>query len=208
MKYLSQVPLIGILRGIGTGSIEATVKAAMDGGFRTLEITLNRQEAFDQISKIKSRFGREIQLGAGTVLTVDAASKAIAAGAEFIVTPALVPEVIEFCKNQAIPVFPGAMTPTEILAAHQAGAEMVKVFPASCLGPAYIRSLKGPFPEIGLIPTGGVTLESVPQYFQAGASALGIGGELFKKEWVENKNWAEIGKTARNYVNAAKRNRD
>lgn len=208
MKFLSKLPLIAILRGIETGSIEDAVKAAVEGGFRTLEITLNRPEAFAQLKLVKKKFGAKIELGAGTVLDAASAKKAVAAGAQFIVTPALVREVIEYCKKNSVPVFPGAMTPTEILAAHQAGAEMVKVFPASILGPAYIKSLKGPFPEIRLVPTGGVTVESVPEYFQAGASALGIGGELFRKQWVENKNWAEIGWAARKYVDAAERIRD
>ena len=204
MKYLDQTPIIGIIRGAETGEVEGAVAVALKGGLKTLEITLNRPEACGQIAQVKSRFGDEIELGAGTVLDAESAEKAIAAGAEFIVTPALLPEVIEYCKSHKVPVFPGAMTPTEILAAHRAGAEMVKVFPAGSLGPGYIKSLKGPFPEIRLMPTGGVTVESVPEYFQAGADAIGVGGELFKKEWMAQGDWAAIEDAASAYVKAIK----
>lgn len=194
--------MIGILRGAETEALEGAVEAVVEAGILTLEITLNRPEAFQQIALIKDRFRDQIQLGAGTVLKMEAAQKAIKAGAEFIVTPALILEVIEFCRKRAIPVFPGAMTPSEILGAHLAGAEMVKVFPASVLGPQYIKSLRGPFPEIKLIPTGGVTLASVPEYFKAGANALGVGGEIFKKEWLERWRWQEIKDAAKKYVEA------
>jgi 2-dehydro-3-deoxyphosphogluconate aldolase/(4S)-4-hydroxy-2-oxoglutarate aldolase len=138
------------------------------------------------------------------VIYPESAQRAINAGAQFIVTPALVPEVIEYARNQNIPVFPGAMTPTEILMAHREGAEMVKVFPASCLGPGFIRSLQGPLPFIKLVPTGGVTVESVPEYFKAGAAAVGVGGELFRKEWLAKGDWESVTKTARQYVKAIK----
>ena len=205
MKYLDRIPIIGIIRGAETEAVEGAVAAALNGGLRTLEITLNRREAYDQIAGIKARYAGDIELGAGTVLDAASAEKAIAAGAEFIVTPVLLLDVIEFCRRRSVPIFPGAMTPTEVLAAHRAGAEMVKVFPASILGPGYIKSLKAPFPEIRLMPTGGVTVESVPKYFQAGADALGIGGELFRREWMEQRNWAAIEETAKAYVRAAKR---
>jgi 2-dehydro-3-deoxyphosphogluconate aldolase/(4S)-4-hydroxy-2-oxoglutarate aldolase len=205
MKYLAGLPVIGIIRGAKTEAVEGAVAAAMKGGLRSLEITLNRPEACDQIARIKERYGDGIELGAGTVLDPAAAARALDAGAEFIVTPALLPDVIAFCKDRSVPVFPGAMTPTEILAAHRAGADMVKVFPASVLGAAYIKSLKGPFPDIRLMPTGGVTAERVPGYFQAGASAIGVGSELFKKEWMEKGDWAAIEKAAAAYVSAYKK---
>lgn len=204
MKFMKELPIIGIIRGADTKAVEAAVESALEAGMRTLEITLNLAEAYDQIKLIRDRYKSEIELGAGTVLAVDSASRAIAAGAEFIVTPAFIPEVIEFCRNQHIHVFPGAMTPTEILAAHQAGAEMVKVFPALTLGPAYIKSLKGPFPDIKLIPTGGVTVELVSEYFKAGASALGVGGEIFRREWLAKGDWAAIKKAAKAYVKAVR----
>jgi 2-dehydro-3-deoxyphosphogluconate aldolase/(4S)-4-hydroxy-2-oxoglutarate aldolase len=204
MKYLDQTPIIGIIRGAETGAVEGAVEAALKGGLCVLEITLNRPEACDQIAAVKARFSGDIEIGAGTVLDVASAERAVSAGAEFIVTPALLTDVIEFCKKKSVPVFPGAMSPTEVLAAHRAGAEMVKVFPAGSLGPGYIKSLKGPFPDIRLMPTGGVTVESTPEYFQAGADAIGVGGELFKKEWMAQGDWAAIEDAASAYVKAIK----
>ena len=202
MKYLRQTPLIGIIRNAETSELERAVAAALAGGLKTLEITLNRPEAIEQIAQIKNRYAGEVELGAGTVLNQESAKQAIDAGAEFIVSPAVLPDVIKYCRDHAIPVFPGALSPTEVLNAYRAGAEMVKVFPIQSLGPAYIRSLKGPFPEIALMPTGGVTLESVPHYFKAGADAVGVGGELFNRDCLARKDWASIEATARAYVQA------
>jgi 2-dehydro-3-deoxyphosphogluconate aldolase / (4S)-4-hydroxy-2-oxoglutarate aldolase len=208
MKFLDQLPLVGIIRGADTRAVEGAVAAAMAGGIRTLEITLNRPEAYDQIELIAAQYGDDLELGAGTVLDPDSARRAAAAGAEFIVTPALVPEVIAYCLDNELAVFPGAMTPTEILTAHCAGAAMVKIFPAASLGPAYLKSLRGPFPFIKLMPTGGVTVESVASWFQAGASAIGVGGELFKKEWLASADWPSIESAARAYVEAVKAERE
>jgi len=203
MKYLDQIPVIGIIRGAETEAVEGAVAAAFRGGLRVMEITLNRPEACDQIALVKGQYGDDIDLGAGTVLDASDAHQAIAAGAEFIVTPSLLPEVIEFCISRSLPVFPGAMTPTEVLAAHHAGAEMVKVFPAGSLGPGYLKSLKGPFPDVRLMPTGGVSVDNVSGFFKAGASAVGVGGELFRKEWMANGDWPSIEDAARAYVKAA-----
>jgi 2-dehydro-3-deoxyphosphogluconate aldolase/(4S)-4-hydroxy-2-oxoglutarate aldolase len=203
VDYLSRIPIIGIMRGAATEAVETAAEAAVRGGLRILEITLNRPEAFDQIASLSSRFGDEIDLGAGTVLDADAAATALSAGAQFIVTPALLPEVVEFCRSRAVPVFPGAFSPTEIFSAHRAGAEMVKIFPAASLGPDYIKSLKGPFPDIRLMPTGGVSAASAPDYFAAGAAAIGAGGELFRNDWLKSGNWSAIEEAARAYVQAA-----
>ena len=202
MKHFRQLPLIGIIRGAETNAVEGAVAAALSGGLKTLEITLNRPEAVDQIARIRNRFAGEVELGAGTVLDEDSAKRAIEAGAQFIVSPAVLPDVIEYCRARSIPVFPGALSPTEVLNAFRAGAEMVKVFPIRSLGPDYIKSLKGPFPQIPLMPTGGVTPESVPHYLRAGADALGIGGELFRREWLAQKDWVSIEKKAKAYVQA------
>jgi 2-dehydro-3-deoxyphosphogluconate aldolase/(4S)-4-hydroxy-2-oxoglutarate aldolase len=207
MKYLDQVPIVGIIRGAGKIAVEGSASAAFRAGLRTIEITLNHPDAIKQIGRLRIGFGEGIELGAGTVLDAASAEKAIAAGAEFIVTPAFLPEVIEYCRSRSVPVFPGSMSPTEVLAAHRAGAEMVKVFPASVLGPAYIRGLKAPFPDIRLIPTGGITIESVPEYFEAGADALGVGGELFRKEWMNSGNWAAIEESAKAFIKAVEKAR-
>jgi 2-dehydro-3-deoxyphosphogluconate aldolase/(4S)-4-hydroxy-2-oxoglutarate aldolase len=202
MKYLDEIPIVGIIRGAEGEKADRAVDAAVAGGLRTLEITLNVPEACDQISRIKTRYGDEISLGAGTVVDAEGAEAAIAAGAEFIVTPALLLEVIQVCVDRSVIIFPGAVTPTEILVAHRAGAEMVKVFPAGRLGPDYIKSLKGPFPGIRLMPTGGIGLGDFMDFLEAGADAVGIGGDLFSREWLENGDWSAIEQTAQAYVSA------
>ena len=207
MKYLSEIPIIGIIRGADTREVEGATAAAVRGGFRVLEITLSRPEAFDQIAAEKARFADQIELGAGTVLDVGSAQKAIDSGAQFIVSPVLIPEIIEFCRSRSVPVFPGALTPTEVFAAFRAGAEMVKVFPVSSVGPGYMKSLKGPFPEIRLLPTGGIAVASAAEYFKAGADAIGVGGELFRKEWLAQGDWAAIEETARAYIKAVRETR-
>lgn len=207
MKYLVLVPVVGIIRGAETGAVEKAAEAAVRGGLKVLEVTLNRPEAFEQIAGLKAHFGDDIDVGAGTVLDADSAEKAVSAGAGFIVTPVLLPEVIEFCRKRSVPVFPGAFSPTEILAAHHAGAEMVKVFPAGSVGPGYIRSLKGPFPEIRLMPTGGIAPANVPEYLRAGADAIGAGSELFRNEWLKNGDWAAIEQAANAYVKAVKKSK-
>jgi 2-dehydro-3-deoxyphosphogluconate aldolase/(4S)-4-hydroxy-2-oxoglutarate aldolase len=204
MKYLGDIPIVGIIRGAETEAVEQAAQAAVRGGLKVLEITLTHPDALEQIAGLKAQLGDEIELGAGTVLDAGSAEGAVSAGAEFIVTPALVPEVIEFCRSRSVPVFPGAFTPTEILTAHRAGAEMVKVFPAASVGPGYIKSLKGPFPDIRLMPTGGVSPTLAPEYLRAGADAVGAGGELFGKEWLEKGDWAAIEDAAKAYVRAVR----
>ncbi len=188
MRYFHKIPMIGILRGADTESLKVAFEAALRGGLRTLEITLNRPEACKQIAEIKSLFATDIEIGAGTVLDRTSAENAIAAGAEFIVTPVLLPDVMEVCRERSVPVFPGA--------------EMVKVFPADTFGPQYINAVKAPFPYIRLMPTGGVTSQNIVDYLKAGADGFGIGGKIFRKEWMENKNWAAIEKTVKSYLDA------
>ncbi len=203
MQYFDETPVIGVIRGADDEQIAGAVAAAMAGGLRTLEITLSREDAFDQIATTKARFGDEIDLGAGTVLDGEQAYQAVSVGAQFIVTPMLVMDVVEFCHDRDVPVILGAMTPTEVHAAHAAGADLVKVFPAGSLGPGYVKSLKGPFPEIPLLPTGGVTVENAADFFKAGAAGIGVGSELFRKDWLAAGDWDSVTATAKAYVDAA-----
>ena len=204
MRYLDKVPIMGIIRGAETAQVEGAVTAAMQAGLRTIEITLNHPDAMKQIKRISAGFADQIELGAGTVLDADSAKKAVASGAEFIVTPAFIPEVAKFCRKRSIPFFPGAMTPTEILAAHQAGAEMVKIFPAAILGPNFIRNLKAPFPDIPLMAVGGMNVSNTQDYIQAGVDAIGISTGLFRKDWLEREDWTSINQVASVYVQAVK----
>jgi len=197
-----RAPIIGILRNYPAAVVRELTLAAMRGGLTTLEITMNSPDAPALIRLARDVTGEALNIGAGTVCTREDLDRARKAGAEFIVTPVLVPEVIAACKDHGLPVFPGAYSPTEIYQAWTLGADMVKIFPADQLGPAYLRSIKAPLPQIRLLPTGGVTLESLPEFARAGADGFGIGSPLFAKARVEAEDWAWIEARARQFVAA------
>lgn len=171
--------LIAIARGIDPPRLPALVDALIDGGIDVVEVTLNSAAALDSITALRDRaVGSRLLVGAGTVLDPAAAQAAVTAGASFLVTPVVDLPTISWAAARQIPIFPGAMTPTEILAAWVAGAAAVKVFPASVLGPAFVREVRGPLPEIPLIPTGGVSPDSAWAFLEAGATAVAVGGWL------------------------------
>lgn len=171
--------VIGIGRGLPPDRILDIGSGLAAGGVRAFEITLNSDGALAAIRRLAARFAPgELLVGAGTVMTPSAATAAIDAGATFIVTPNTDPEVIDLALSRGVPSFPGAFTPSEAIAAWRAGASAVKLFPASVVGPGFVRELRGPMPEIPLVPTGGVTLESGPGFIAAGAIAIGIGSWL------------------------------
>lgn len=184
--------IIGILRGFDRSLTVGAIDAAVRGGLRMAEITWNSPGAGGQISEARERFEGRCAIGAGTVLSVGDLEGALNAGAEFVVTPVLREEVVVECVRRGVPIYPGAFSPGEVERAWGLGAAMVKVFPAEVLGPAYIKALKGPFPGIKLMPTGGVDLESLGLFAKAGASGFGVGGPLFNKARVEARDWAWI----------------
>lgn len=196
------VPIVGILRGFASNHIEPMIAACHQGGLVNVEVTMNTPDAAEQIQCLTSAFGSDVNIGAGTVRTVEDLERARGAGATFIVTPAVVPEVIVACKAAGLPVFAGALTPSEVWQAWELGASLVKVFPADAFGPTYIQSLKGPFDEIPLMPTGGIACESVAPFRQAGAAALGVGGPLFSKSHAAAGDWAWFTKRAREFAHA------
>jgi 2-dehydro-3-deoxyphosphogluconate aldolase/(4S)-4-hydroxy-2-oxoglutarate aldolase len=185
----TELPIIGILRGFTVPQLEQIVSSSLRGGLRNLEVTMNSPDAAAQISRAVTRGANQMNIGAGTVLNLKLLDQALEAGASFIVTPTVQPEVIKECVRLNVPIFPGAMTPTEIVRAHELGATMVKVFPAETLGPAYIRAVKAPLPHIKLLPTGGVDLKTLPAFIKAGADAFGIGSPLFDKKRLESADW-------------------
>jgi 2-dehydro-3-deoxyphosphogluconate aldolase/(4S)-4-hydroxy-2-oxoglutarate aldolase len=161
--------------------------------------------AIDAIAAVSKRFADKVLVGAGTVTDAETAKRAADAGAEFVVTPCLVPEVIDAVRNAGVAVLPGGLTPTEIFAAFSAGADMVKVFPAQNVGgAAYLRALRGPFPDIPLVPTGGVTLDNIRAMFDAGAAAVGVGSELISKEALARRDYAAIGALAAKFLEASR----
>ncbi len=170
--------VIAIGRGLEPDRVARIADGLVTGGIRAFEITLNSPDALGAIESLAGRYGDELLVGAGTVLTPSAASSALDAGAQFIVAPDTNRDLLAWALERQVPCFPGAFSPTEVLAAWRAGATAVKLFPASSVGPAYVRELRGPFPEIPIIPTGGVTLETAPTFIAAGAVAVGLGSWL------------------------------
>src|SRR5277367_4071904 len=173
---------IGVIPVVRTSSAESAIRAieaVYRGGIRAAEITMTVPGAIKALEKLADEFGDKLVLGAGTVLDPETARSCMLAGANFFVTPSLNLKTIEMAKRYSKAIFPGALTPTEILTAWEAGADAVKVFPCNAVGGAsYIKALKGPFPQIEMVPTGGVNLETVGAFLQAGACAVGIGAEL------------------------------
>ncbi len=184
-----RLPIVGILRGFSAEHCLCAAAAAFEGGLTMLEVTMNTKGAPEIIATLTERFGDVANIGAGTVCDTASLEMARSAGASFIVTPIVDEDVITRCVADGVPVFPGAMTPTEIHRAHSLGAPAVKVFPADTLGPAYIRAVKAPLPHIKLIPTGGVTLETIRAFRDAGADGYGIGGPLFDKARILAGDW-------------------
>jgi len=189
-----QLPVMGILRGVESESIVPLSETIISSGLKTVEITMNTSGAPELIQQMVRHSSGQFDVGAGTVLNMDDLKQALDAGATFIVSPTLVSDVIEYCRENSIPVFPGALTPQEIYSAWQAGATMVKVFPSKFFGPTYFKEIKGPFQDIELLACGGVTLENIEMFFSCGASAIAFGGSIFKKDWLRDRNFVAIEK--------------
>lgn len=203
LEQLTAGGLVPVIRAESSDIALRVADALVSGGIRTLEITMTVPDALTAIREVASRFGPEVLLGAGTVTSRAMADDALDAGAEFLVTPALVPEVIEVAKARDRAVLPGAMTPTEVFTAWSLGGDIVKVFPASHVGGAsYLKALKGPFPQIRLCPTGGVNLKTIADFVRAGAVAVGVGGELVSKAAIDAGDYAQITALAREFVAA------
>ena len=208
LDTLREVGIIPVIRADSDDAAKAVVEALAEAGLVVAEITMTVPRAIEAIAAVKKQFGDRVLVGAGTVTDADTAMRAVDAGAEFIVTPCLVPEVIETARRAEVAVLPGALTPTEVLEAFRLGGDMVKVFPAQNVGGAsYLRALRGPFPEIPLVPTGGVTLENVREMFNAGAAAVGVGGELISKDALARRDYAAIGGLAAKFLAAVRKAR-
>ncbi|MEM8530282.1 MAG: bifunctional 4-hydroxy-2-oxoglutarate aldolase/2-dehydro-3-deoxy-phosphogluconate aldolase [Chloroflexota bacterium] len=179
-------------------------RALVEGGVSAVEFTLTGAGANEGISAARNALGDQAQIGVGTVLTPADAESAIAAGAQFVVTPVVRPQVIEVCRKHNVPILCGALTPTEALTAHEAGADMIKIFPARFGGPSYLRDILAPLPQLRLAPTGGISSKNMREYFDAGAVAVGIGGNLVSTQAVAQENWMHITMAAQACAVAAK----
>ena len=200
-QIIERVGLIPVLRARNAGQAHAVVQAMIAGGVTVVEVTMTVPGAVDLLRELKVRYGSELLLGAGTVTTAAEAQSTINAGAEFIVSPSLHPEVINTTKTNGKLSIPGALTPTEVITAWRAGADYVKIFPCSAMGGAsYLKSLLAPFPFLKLIPTGGVTLETAASFIHAGARALGVGSDLVNLTAVDEGRPEIITEAARAYL--------
>ena len=199
--------IVAIVRA-PSGELLADVAEALHaGGVDVIEVTFTVPRAERVIEQVAGRLGDKILLGAGTVLDTETARVALAAGAEFIVSPTVNLDVIRFCRRYDKLVMPGALTPTEILSAWEAGADVVKVFPCDALGPGYLKAVLAPLPQVRLMPTGGVDLNNAASFLQAGACALGVGGSLVEKQAVADGNLKQIEEQARRFVEVVARTR-
>jgi 2-dehydro-3-deoxyphosphogluconate aldolase / (4S)-4-hydroxy-2-oxoglutarate aldolase len=192
--------LVAIIRSDRADQLVAAARALYEGGIDVLEVTFTVPGALEIIKDVQRDIGKHVLLGAGTVLDTETARLAILAGAEFLVSPTLNLDVIRMGHRYDKLVLPGVFTPTEVLAATEAGAPMVKIFPAEVGGPPYLKALKGPLPQIRLMPTGGVNLETLPQFMAAGASAVGLGSSLVEKGALDKGDFARIRTLAEEYV--------
>ncbi len=203
LASLTEVGIVPVVRCSSAEGAVETVAALYRGGIRAAEITMTVPGAVRALEKAADRFGGEMVLGAGTVLDPETARICMLAGAEFFVTPSLRASTIEMAKRYSKAVCPGALTPTEVLAAWEAGADAVKIFPCGNVGGAkYIKALKGPFPHIEMIPTGGVNLETIGDFLKAGSCACGVGGELVDGQSVAQGRFDVIEDRARKYLAA------
>ncbi len=199
--------IVAIIRATSGEQLVNVARALHEGGIDVIEVTFTVPNVLEILAAVRKDIGKKILLGAGTVLDPETCRAALLAGAEFVVSPSLNLEVIKLCKRYGKLVMPGAFTPTEIVTAWEAGADIVKLFPADCVGPNYLKALRGPLPQVRILPTGGVDLKTLPDFFKAGACAVGLGGQLVEKSAIESGNMTRIRELAAQYVALVKQTR-
>lgn len=200
LQRVLDLGIVSIIRAESGEQLVDVAQALYDGGIDVIEVTFTVPGVLDIISAVKKSLGDKIVLGAGTVLDTESARAAILAGAEFIVTPTVNTDVITLCNRYDKMIMPGGFTPTEILTAWEAGADIVKVFPADVGGPGFLKAVHGPLPQIRLLPTGGVDLDTLPAFVKAGACAVGLGSALVEKQAVAAGDLNRIRSLAEQYV--------
>jgi 2-dehydro-3-deoxyphosphogluconate aldolase/(4S)-4-hydroxy-2-oxoglutarate aldolase len=202
LQTLSASGLIAVLRLPDPAQSRPVVAALAAGDVAAVELTMTMPKALDALASLTQDQSERLLLGAGTVLDAETARLAILAGARFIVSPTLCLPIIEMCHRYDVIAIPGAFTPTEILTAWQAGADLIKLFPASSLGPGYLRELNGPLPQLRLVPTGGITIENAAAFIEAGAVAVGVGGALVARDVLASGRFARLTDNARQLTRA------
>ena len=204
LRRVLECGIVAVVRASESQQLVEVVKALADGGVTVAEITMTVPGALDVVRQARKELGDRVLLGAGTILDAETARAALLAGAEFLVSPTLNLDVIRMCRRYDKVVMPGAFTPTEILTAWEAGADIVKVFPADVVGPAFFKAIRGPLPQVRVMPTGGVDLKTATAFLQAGACCLGVGGQLVDPEAIKQKNFDKIRELARQYSDIVK----
>ena len=207
MQRIEASGIVAIIRANSANELIETAAAIYAGGVNVIEVTMTTPNALGVISDVSSTYGDTVLVGAGSVLDAETARAVMLAGAEFIVSPVTKSDVIEICNRYGKVVIPGAFTPTEILAAWEMGADYVKVFPSSGVGPAYIKDVKAPLPQVPMIPTGGINADNAAEFITAGATALGVGSALVNNALIEAKAFALLTERAEKLVKEVQRAR-
>lgn len=202
MQRVESCGVVAIIRANSSAELIEVAAAIKAGGVDLIEVTMTTPNALSVISDVAARYGDEVMVGVGSVLDAETARAAMLAGAEFVVSPVTKSDVIEMCNRYSKIVMPGAFTPTEILAAWEAGADYVKVFPSSGVGPSYIKDVKAPLPHIPLIPTGGVSVDNAGEFIKAGSAALGVGSALVNNQIIADGRFDLLTEQAKRLVEA------
>jgi 2-dehydro-3-deoxyphosphogluconate aldolase/(4S)-4-hydroxy-2-oxoglutarate aldolase len=200
LKRVLDCGIVAVVRSPDSQQLVEVAKALADGGVTVVEITMSVPGALDVVRQVRQALGDRLLLGAGTILDPETARAALLAGAEYLVAPTVNLDVIRLCQRYDKLVMPGAFTPTEVLTAWEAGADIVKVFPAEVLGPAFFRAVRAPLPQVKLMPTGGVDLNTATEFLRAGACCLGVGSQMIEPKAVAERNFDRIRDLARQYV--------
>lgn len=194
--------VVAIIRADSSAQLMDAARALAEGGVTAMEVTMTTPDALSVIERVAKEMKDEVLIGVGTVLDTETCRAAILAGAQFVVTPVMKPDVIALCNRYSKPIAAGAYTPTEALAAHEAGADFIKIFPADGLGPKYIKAIKAPLPQLEIIPTGGVDVNTAGDFIKAGCAAVAAGSSLVSKEILQSADWPTLTATARAFVAA------
>ena len=207
LELMRETGVVAIMRANSPDQLLSAADAIKEGGVNAIEVTMTTPGALDVIKQATSRYGSEVLFGIGSVLDPESARAAILAGAQFVVCPTLDVRIIALCRRYAVPVMPGAYTPTEILTAWEAGADIVKVFPASVGGPEYIKAVKAPLPQVRLMPVGGVDLNTTAEFIRAGCDLVAVGGALVDQKLLDAGGFAAITERARRFREEVERGR-
>jgi len=200
VKAVEDIGVVAVIRLQDPSALREVVHALAEGGVRAIEVTMTVPRAIELIAELAPAMPAGFLLGAGTLLDADTTRRAVGAGAQFIVSPVLRPSIIAAAHEEGVPAMPGCFTATEILSAWDAGADVVKVFPATSVGPAYLKDIHGPLPQVKLMPTGGVSIDNVGEWLKAGAVAVGVGSALLDAKAIAAKNYGAIAENAKRMV--------